>query len=152
MSLFIVLKLIHVLSAIVAVGGNATYGVLLASGAGQTETTLFSLKAIRFIDRYLANPAYTLLLLAGLTMVFTVPFPITTPWILTSLILYIVIAILGATVYAPVFRKQIKIAESDGINGDDYRVTAHWGVVLGLAITAIDALIVFLMVAKPSLW
>ncbi|MCC6259620.1 MAG: DUF2269 family protein [Anaerolineales bacterium] len=152
MSLYILIKWIHVLSAIVAVGSNLTYRMLLLSAGEKREATLFALNAIRFLDRRLANPAYVMLLITGLSMVFIAGFPITTPWILTSLTLYFVIVFLGIKVYAPVFRKQIRIAESAGVEGDEYRQTARQASLIEALVTLTAVLIVFCMVTKPALW
>lgn len=43
----------------------------------------------------MANPAYALLLFTGLGAVFTLPNPITTPWILSSRVLYAADFVLG---------------------------------------------------------
>ncbi|MCC7119091.1 MAG: DUF2269 family protein [Anaerolineales bacterium] len=152
MSWYVVLKWIHVLSAIVAVGSNLTYRMLLLSAGGKREANLFALNAIRFLDRRLANPAYLMLLITGLSMVFIAGFPITTPWILTSLILYFVIVFLGIKVYAPVFRKQIRLAQEEGVDGSEYLQTARRAGWIEAAVTLVAVLIVFLMVTKPYLW
>lgn len=152
MSLFILLKWIHVLSAIAAMGSNATYRLLLLSARGKREPTIFSLKAIRFLDRRLANPAYLLLLITGLAMIYIAGYPITMPWILTSLVLYFVVVILGITVYAPVFRRQIQLAENEGVEGDAYRRTSRQSGMIEALITLLAVAIVFFMVTKTSLW
>ena len=152
MSLFTVLKILHILSAIVALGTNTTYRVLLASAARQPEALIFTLKTIRTLDRRLANPGYGLLLVTGLSMVYILQMPLTTPWILSALVLYILIAVLGSTVYAPVFRLQIRLAESEGAQGETYRATARKGNLIGLGVLLLTVLIVILMVARPLLW
>ena len=75
-----------------------------------------------------------------------------TPWILASIILYLLIAALGFGVYAPIFRKQLKLAENEGTDSEAYRKTARLGMILIFVVTFLVALIVFLMVVKPPLW
>src|SRR2546428_99754 len=59
MSLFVLLKFLHVLLAIIAVGFNATYGVWLARVAREpVPTQSFVLKGIKRLDDWFANPAY----------------------------------------------------------------------------------------------
>ncbi|RIK27011.1 MAG: hypothetical protein DCC54_05060 [Anaerolineae bacterium] len=89
---------------------------------------------------------------AGLWMAFAVPFPLMTPWILASIILYLLIAALGVGVYVPIFRKQLKLAESEGTDSEAYRKTARLGMILIFVVTFLVALIVFCMVVKPPLW
>ncbi len=152
MALFLLLKTIHVLSAIVAVGTSLTYRFLLSGATRQPEALLYTLRTIRRLDTRLANPAYGLLLLSGLAMALTVPFPLTTPWILTALILYALVMVLGIAVYAPVFRQQVRLAESEGLQGISYQAAARKGSAIGLLVTALVVLIVILMVTKPVLW
>lgn len=152
MSVLSILLFLHVSSAIAAVGTNATYSLLLANARQHPEMAVFTLKTIRLLDSRLANPAYVLVLLTGLGMVFTIPFPITTPWILTALALYLLIVALGIGVYAPIFRRQIQLAESVGVQSPAYLQAARWGSGLAIAITLVAGLIVFLMVTKPPLW
>ncbi len=152
MALFPLLKTLHILFAITALGANITYRVMLARAARRPDTLMFTLTTIRFLDSRLANPAYALLLISGLAMVFTVPFPLTTPWILSALILYALVALLGSVVFAPVFHRQIQLAEREGPQSKSYQETARQGQVLGIAVTLIAVLIVILMVIKPALW
>ncbi|MCZ2287548.1 MAG: DUF2269 domain-containing protein [Anaerolineales bacterium] len=152
MSSFAILKFVHVFSAMIAVGTNISYNLLLINAARRPETTVFTLKTIRFLDSRLANPSYAVTLLAGLWMAFAVPFPLMTPWILASIILYLLIAALGFGVYAPIFRKQLKLAESEGMQSRAYLQTARQGMTLIFIVTALVALIVFFMVVKPPLW
>ncbi len=152
MSFFLLLKTVHVLSAIVAVGTSLTYRFLLAGANRQPEALVYTLRTIRRLDMQLANPAYGLLLLSGLAMALTVPFPLTTPWILTALVIYGSVMVLGIAVYAPVFRRQVQLAESEGLQGTAYRAAARQGNIIGLLVTALAVVIVVLMVAKPVLW
>jgi len=85
-------------------------------------------------------------------MAFAVPFPLTTPWILASIILYVLIAALGVGVYVPIFRKQLKLAESEGTQSQAYLQTARQGMILIYVVMFLVALIVFCMVVKPPLW
>lgn len=152
MSLFIILKFIHVLSAIVAVGTNLTYGVLLANAARQPEHLVYTLKSIRVLDRRLANPGYTSLLITGLWMAYTVRYRLATPWILSALVLYLAILVLAIAVYAPAFRRQIRLAEDEGLESSAYRAAARRANLLGGLVTVLAVVIVLLMVTKPPLW
>lgn len=63
------LKFLHVLLAIVAVGFNASYGIWLSAAARNPEHEGFALRQIKVLDDRFANPAYALLLVTGLSMV-----------------------------------------------------------------------------------
>jgi uncharacterized membrane protein len=151
--MFLVLvKWIHILAAITAVGANITYGVWIARASGDRKVLPFVLRNIRFIDNRVANPCYGLLLLTGLMMAFLVPIPITTPWLLAALILYVAAALLGVFGYSPVIKRQIQVLDGEGSESPNYEAVAKQGRLLGI-VTGIDVIvIVFLMVVKPALW
>ena len=54
--LFDILKYIHVVLAIVAVGANATYAIWIQRGTIDGEALPFTLRGIRLIDNRVANP------------------------------------------------------------------------------------------------
>lgn len=150
--LFLIIKWIHVLAAITAVGANITYGMWIAQASRQPKVLPFVLRSIHWIDSRVANPCYGLLLLTGLIMAFTLPIPLTAPWLLTALSLYVLAALLGILAYAPVVRRQIQLLESNGFDSPDYQAVAKRSTLFGILVTVDVVLIVFLMVAKPVLW
>ena len=125
--LHLVLKWLHVLFAIAAVGTNLTYGVWIAGATRDGAALPFALRGIRILDDRLANPSYGLLLVSGLAMIYVGGWSLTTPWILPGLGLYVILVLVGLLGYRPTLPEQIRLA------------------VLAVAI-------VFLMVAKPGLW
>jgi uncharacterized membrane protein len=150
--LFSIIKWIHVLFAITAVGANITYGIWIAQAARDPKVLPFVLRNISWIDRRIANPCYGLLLLTGLTMASMTSIPLTTPWLLTALILYVIAALLGIFLYAPVSRRQVKLLESEGFDSPNYKAVAKQSTQLGILVTLDVVIIVFLMVVKPALW
>jgi len=152
MSLFSILKYLHILSAIIAVGANATYGIWIARASRSKDTLSFALRTVKIVDDRMANPAYGFLLITGIGMVLTVPYPITTPWILSALVLYAIVFVLGLLAFTPTLRKQIAIAESDGPESAAYQAIAQRSRTLGIAVSLVVLVIVFLMVVKPPLW
>ena len=57
MSLYTVLKFVHVVLAIVALGFNASYGLWLRRAAQEPEHAPHVLRGIKFLDDRLATPA-----------------------------------------------------------------------------------------------
>src|SRR5713226_1729379 len=98
---FLVVKYIHILAAIVAIGLNISYAVWIIRAQRDPAHMSFALKGIKFLDDRIANPAYGLLLLSGILMVFLVPYPITTLWIVVALVLYVVLVVLAISQYTP---------------------------------------------------
>ena len=151
MSLFVVVKFLHILAAIVAVGLNISYGVWIVRARRDPNHTAFALKGVKFIDDRIANPAYGFLLITGLLMVFLVPYPITTLWILIALILYAALIVLALFFYTPALRDQIKLAEAGDTTSAEFMRLAQRGQILGPVLGVIVLLIVAMMVFKPTL-
>jgi uncharacterized membrane protein len=147
-----VMKFVHVLMAIVAVGFNASYAVWLRRAAGAPDHRSYVLRGVKILDDRFANPAYGVLLLTGLLMVFTTPgLKLTTFWILLALILYATTVVLAAAVYTPTLRKQIEALEAEGPETARYQALARRQAASGIVLGVIVVVIVFLMVTKPTL-
>jgi uncharacterized membrane protein len=143
------LKLLHVAAAIVAVGANVTYGVWIALAGRDRERLLWSIAGIRRLDRYVANPAYALLLLTGIAMVLSGGLSFTTFWIAAAILLYAVTAVVGIALYAPAVRQQLAAAEADPTSAA-YAAAARRSNLLGTTTIVIVGVIVALMVLKPG--
>ncbi len=150
MTLYLVLKFIHILSAIVAVGANITYGVWNARISSEPNHAAFTLKGIRFIDNRIANPAYGVLLLTGLVMVF-MDWKITDLWVIVSLVGFIAIAVLGVAGFTPLLRNQIKLAEAGDTSSSEYVRLANRSRTLGPVLGILVVVILVMMVFKPTL-
>jgi uncharacterized membrane protein len=150
--LYLLLKWLHVLAAIVAVGANVTYGIWIARASRNPEALPFTLRGIKLIDDRVANPAYGLLLVTGLLMMFTIGLPLTTPWLLTALVLFILVVLVGLLGYTPTLRRQIQLLESEGFHSSSYQAVARRGATLGIVLGVLVVAIIYLMVVKPGLW
>src|SRR3990172_9189817 len=100
MDLYLVLKLVHVLLAIFAVGANLTYGFWMAMAGSDPDRIAFALRGIRAIDRA-ANMGYGLLLITGIALVLVASISFTTFWIAAAIVLYVGAVIFGIVLYAP---------------------------------------------------
>jgi uncharacterized membrane protein len=149
---YLLVKWIHVLAAIVAVGANATYGIWIARASRTPAMLPFTLRSIKFIDDRMANPSYGVLLLTGFGMAYVVGFSLLTPWILTSLVLYGVMGLVAAFGYTPTLKQQIEVLDRDGFDAPSYKEVAARGTSIGIVLAVISLVIVFLMVVKPRLW
>ncbi len=145
---FVPLKVIHVLSAIVAVGANVTYAFWLRRAGLDRDRLIFSIEGVRRLDRTIANPGYILLLLTGLAMVATGVYSFRNGWLAAALALYILTAMIGILVFAPAVRRQLAEAERDP-GSEAYAAAARRTSLLGIVTTAIVVVIVILMVSKP---
>jgi uncharacterized membrane protein len=147
-----VVKFIHILLAITAVGFNVSYSVWLARAARNPEHQAYVLRGVKFLDDRIANPAYGLLLVTGLIMVgISSGLELTTFWVLTSLVLYVVLIGMALTVYTPALRRQVEALEAEGAGSEAYRRAEMRQRVVGIGLAIPALLIVFLMVTKPTL-
>ena len=150
-SLYLVLKFIHIFAAIVAVGSNITYGVWSARSQAEPAHLGFALKGIKFLDDRIANPAYGVLLLTGLLMVFVGNWRITTLWIVLALLLFAVLVVVAVAVYSPLLRNLIKLADAGDSSSPEFARLARRNQMLGPGIGLIVVLILAMMVFKPTL-
>ena len=147
--LFTILKFVHVWLAIVAIGYNASYGILIArarAGGIDGREMRFALRTVKFMDDYIANPCYALLLVTGGAMVYVSGYPWTLKWIYLSLGLLIAAIVL----YPPTLRRQIEVLEANGPSDAEFLKLSTRGGILGGVLGVIVITIVALMVFKPA--
>ena len=148
--LFTVVKFVHILLAITAVGFNASYAIWTQRASRSPEHLGFALRGIKLMDDRVANPAYGLLLLSGLTMVFVGRIPLTTFWISAALVLWVVAVAIGLFLYTPTLRRQIQALESSGPESAEYRALDRRGTVVGIGVSVVVLAILVMMVFKPG--
>ena len=108
----------------------------------------YAIRGVRRLDRTLANPAYSVLLVTGVLMVATGAFSYSEHWLQIAIALYVLTALLGFVVFAPAIRRQLAEAEADPSSAA-YRAAAQRTTGLGLLTMAVVLVIVYLMVVKP---
>lgn len=150
MNWFLVLKSLHVLSAVIAVGSNFTYGIWAARAKKEPVHLPFVLRGIKFVDDRMANPAYGVLLVTGLIMAFTT-YSITNTWILIGLGLYVVMALLGVGVVSPGLNAQIAALDAEGSTSARYSAAEARVRGLGMFLGVLAVIVVFVMVLKPQI-
>jgi uncharacterized membrane protein len=149
-TLYTGLKFVHVLAAIVAVGTNVTYGVWLTRARHSPENELFALRGIKFLDDRVANPAYGVLLIAGILTVLEGHWSFGQLWIVLGIVGYVLVVAIAVAIFTPSLRGQIEVLGSDGRESPRYRELGKRvqmsGAILGVLVIAI----VFVMVTKPG--
>jgi uncharacterized membrane protein len=152
MTLYLILKWLHVLLAIAAVGTNMTYAIWINRAAADGAVLPFTLRGVKILDDRVANPSYGLLLVTGLLMAYLGGWSLATPWMLLALVLYVVVVLVGLFGYTPTLREQIRLADVAGPSSADYQTVAKRSTFLGIALAVVVVAITFLMVVKPALW
>jgi uncharacterized membrane protein len=145
------LKFGHILAAIVAVGFNFSYAVLIRRAASEPQHLGHVLRTVKVLDDRFANPAYGILFVLGLLMVLIGAPDIGDLWVWLAIILFLMVTVLGFAVYSPLLRRQIAAVEAGGPETSEYKALAGRASTLGAALGGIVVLIVGLMVLKPTL-
>jgi len=147
----LIVKYIHILAAIIAVGFNISYAVWILRARRNPEHTAFALHGIRFLDERIANPSYGVLLITGIAMVFLAGYKLTTLWIDIALVLFVLLIVVAVRFYTPTLRVQIKLVESGDTSSAEFNRLAQRGQVAGQALAVIVLVILAMMVFKPTL-
>lgn len=148
MSLVLLLKVIHVLAAITAVGANLTYTYWMRYAGQDRDRLVWAMNGIRRLDNFITTPAYVVLLITGVLMVVGGAFSFQTGWIIAAIALYVVVVVMGIALYSPALKRQIAEAETDPTS-PAYAEAARRTNMFGMITTAVVLVIVVLMVAKP---
>ena len=150
-TLYAILKSVHILMAIMALGANLSYPLWLYIGHKNDKNLPFALKGIQMLDDYMANPAYILSLFTGLGLCWYMHLnPLSVFWLWGSLILYALAAGTGIGVYSPLLKKQIALLETAGKDSHSYQQVHKKGIYTGVFIFILALGIILLMVAKPA--
>ncbi len=149
--IYLLLKYIHIFSAIVAVGSNITYAIWNTRSSADPSHLGFTLKGIKFIDDRLANPAYGVLFLTGLVMIFVNRRLITSLWIIVAVVLFVAVAVIGFRIYSPLLSNQIKLVDAGATGSPEYERLDRRGRMIGPILGLLVAIILVMMVFKPTL-
>lgn len=150
-----VVRFLHVLGAVVALGFSLSYGLWLSRAelAGAAARP-FVLRTISWIDRRLTTPAYVLQLITGLMLVFLIDVDLfKEAWLALSLGIYAAVVALAMAVYAPAHRRQTVLAERLAAGEPveaNYAEVAAKARRFGLLVTLLTLAIVVLMVFQPT--
>ena len=147
---FLALKLLHILSAILAFGASLTYGVWALRGMRDPAHEGFALRGIQWLDRWLVDPAFTVAGLSGLGLAWMAQLPFSLLWVWGSLALWAFTSLLAWAVYQPLARRQWAAFERGGAADPAYQALSLRAARLGLVFTAANAGQVVLMVFKPA--
>ncbi|HEX6547846.1 MAG TPA: DUF2269 family protein [Candidatus Dormibacteraeota bacterium] len=144
-------KTLHILFAIVAVGFNVSYAVWLVRGRRSPEHLDFALRGVKFMDDYIANPCYVLLLISGLAMAFVVGSWGFQRWIVSALVLWVAAILLAYLGYTPTLSRQIRVLAAEGPESAEFQRLDARGRWMGPLLGVIVLVILVLMVFKPTI-
>jgi len=143
-SLYLILKFVHVLLAIIAIGFNASYPIWLARAQREPEHALYVLRGIKILDDRFANPAYGLLLITGLVLLAVGQWGFR-GWVVAGLILFVLLIVVAVGFYSRVVGQQIQVMDAEGIASANYKRLDGQATTYGIVSLVIALLIVFVM-------
>jgi uncharacterized membrane protein len=144
------LRLVHILLVVVAVGFNMSYAIWIARANREPRHYGAVLRGIKTLDDRFANPAYGLLLVTGLLMVWVGGLDLTTPWLGISLAIYIAVIVIGLFLYSPILRRQVEVVEESGPDGPEFVELSKQSRWVGIGLSVMVLIILSLMVIKPG--
>ena len=145
-----ILKYIHILAAIVAVGANITYGVWSVRSRREPAHLAFTIKGIQFLDNRIANPAYGVLFLTGVAMVIVGGIG-PKLWVIVAVILFVAIAVIGFAYFTPLVRRQLALLDAGDGSSAEFERLARRNAMIGPILGLLVLIILGMMVFQPSL-
>jgi uncharacterized membrane protein len=146
---FLTIKLLHILLAITALGANLTYGVWIARAKMHPEFATVALRGVKFIDDWIANPAYLLLLPTGAAMVWLGGYSFGSRWIAWAMVLWVLAVLAAYFGYTPALAGEIRAIDRDGPNSPAAAAASKRGSIFAAILGVLVLAILVLMVFKP---
>ena len=157
MNTYLLVKWLHIVSSVLLVGtgfGSAFY-LFFANRSDSLQARAVVARLVVRADLWFTTPAVIVQPLSGAWLAHTAGWPLTTPWLAASLLLF---ALAGAC-WLPVLVLQLKMArEVEAALAEQRPLSARYGgwqrawEWLGYPAFAAMLLVFFLMVNKPTLW
>jgi uncharacterized membrane protein len=156
MSLYLAIKYLHVVSsiALVGIGFGSAYYMFFANRSDSTAAQAVVARLVTRADAWFTTPAVVVQPISGLWLAHSAGWPLTTPWIAVSLLLFA----LAGICWIPVLWLQLRMAaisaeanRSGSALPDVYwRYAKRWEL-LGYPAFVAMLIVLFLMVVKPAL-
>jgi uncharacterized membrane protein len=145
---YMLLKILHILLAIVAVGFSISFGIILATAAGNLDATRFSLGLVKRLER-ITRVGFIGLILTGLALGGMGEVSWHALWFTGSLAIALVAFTIGMTVAVPSLKAQIALAAQPAPPMDELKRLSGRSRVVGITLGLMSLTILVLMVLKP---
>jgi hypothetical protein len=148
--IYSVLVFAHIFACIIAVGFNFAYIIWIRRGSSDEKHLEFALKGVKFMDDYVANPAYIFLAVSGFAMVAMGKSIASFLWVAIGI--YAIAMIVAYGVYTPLLGRQIKTLAEKGAQSAEYKALAGRSNMIGAAMGIMVTIIIALKIFEPTFW
>lgn len=157
MNTYLVIKWVHIMSSVLMVGTGleSAFYMFFTNRSGSVAAQAVVSKLVVKADWWFTTPTVILQPLSGIAMAHMAGWSFTSPWLLTSIALYLV----SGACWLPVVWLQLRMArlaqqshEQGAPMPDQYWRDARLWEALGYPAFIAMAVVFFLMVNKPALW
>jgi uncharacterized membrane protein len=147
---YLTLKFLHILFAIVALGFTSSFGVIMGRAAAGRDVrdVRFGLRLVQVLG-LISHVCFVLVLATGIAIVYVVGFPWYT-WIKWSLGLFAFALLMGMFVLAPSVKRRLKILDERGTGDPEFVALSKRSAMLGMGLSLVSLVILWLMIAKPA--
>ena len=146
---YLVLKMLHIVLAIAAVGFTSTFGITMATTAGNPTALPFALTLIRRLSS-IATPCLLGLIVTGLLMGWDGNLQWTALWFAGGLALALVVLVVILTLAKPTLRRQLELVKQSPPPLEDLRRLAGRSRKVGAFLSLMALTIIGLMIFKPT--
>lgn len=149
---YVVMKIVHLLATVVFLGTifASVFWKMQADRTRDGAIIAHTLRAIRRADRIFTMPASILLLIAGFGAQGMGHYPLTLPWILWGIILYVLASLVYMLRVAPIQRRLVHLATSTDFDWTEYERTSRQWDRWGMLALLLPLAAFVLMVWKPA--
>lgn len=151
-----VMKYLHILSAFAMVAGAGTANILsLRLRCAKSTAVIAGLASLRStVARFLLMPAAILTIVLGIGLSHAAGYPLSSPWLMLSLVATLVVVFAGMLMSGPITRRiraRAQELQDQGVTEtDEFKPLAGLLGAYAWSDFFITALIIYLMVMKPG--
>ena len=149
MSLYLVVKFIHILVAVIAVGSSAGSSLWLRLATRSPQHLPFALRSAKRLDEFLTRPGLIVIAATGLWMAAS-RWTLTALWIRAAVVLVVVVLALLYTVVGPLLGRLIHLIDGEESGTPTWTRTELLFELVGGGSGLIVVVILWLMVTKPT--
>jgi hypothetical protein len=142
------LKVLHILFAIIAVGFSTSFGIIIATSVGHLERLRFGLNLVRRLEK-VSRVAFIGLLLSGVLLGWMLDLGWHTLWFTASLGLSLTAFAVAMIVAVPTLKAQIALASQPTPPMEELKRLGGRSRMTGMGLGLASLVVLFLMVLKP---